>query len=47
LRALAGALVKAAALISECGYHKRDAERDELYEVLDGKRLFRDLPIHV
>jgi hypothetical protein len=40
-------LDKAAALIKECGYHKRDAERDELYEVLAGKRLFRDLPIHV
>jgi len=40
-------LDKAAALIEQCGYHKRAAERDELNGVLDGKRLFRDLPIHV
>ena len=36
-----------AKLIKECGYHRRDAERDELSDVLAGKRLFRDLPIHV
>ena len=40
-------LDKAAALIEQCGYHRRDAERDELSDVLAGKRLFRDLPIHV
>jgi tetratricopeptide (TPR) repeat protein len=40
-------LDEAAKLIKECGYHKRDAERDELSDVLAGKRLFRDLPIHV
>ncbi len=40
-------LDKAAVLIKECGYDKRNAERDELYEVVAGKRVFRDLPIHV
>jgi hypothetical protein len=39
-------LDEAAKLIKDCGYKKRDAERDELNQVLDGKRLFRDLPIH-
>jgi hypothetical protein len=37
----------AAEFIADCGYHKRDAERDELDEVLAGKRLLRDLPIRV
>ena len=40
-------LAEAAKLIADCGYHRRDAERDELSDVLAGKRLFRDLPIHV
>ncbi len=40
-------LGEASKLIRACGYHKRDAERDELNQVLDGKRLFCDLPIHV
>ena len=44
----AQAELKAASdLIEQCGYHRRDAERDELAEVLAGKRLFRDLPIRV
>jgi hypothetical protein len=41
------ALATAAELIARCGYHKRDAERDELQEVLAGKRAFRDLPVRV
>jgi tetratricopeptide (TPR) repeat protein len=41
------ALAKAADLIERCGYHKRDEERDELQAVLEGKRAFKDLPIHV
>jgi TIR domain len=36
-----------AKFIERCGYRKRDAERDELYEVLAGKRQLRDLPIRV
>ncbi len=40
-------LAEAAKLIEECGYHMRDAERDELRDVLDGKRKFSELPIHV
>ncbi len=34
-------------LIADCGYHQRDAERDELTEVIAGKKQFRDLPIRV
>ena len=41
------ALDAAAALIQHCGYHRRDAERDELSDLLASRRLFRDLPIHV
>jgi hypothetical protein len=37
----------AAELVADRGYHKRDAERDELDEVLTGKSLLRDLPIRV
>jgi tetratricopeptide (TPR) repeat protein len=40
-------LAAAAKLIVECGYRKRDAERDELAEVVEGKRQLRDLPIRV
>lgn len=37
----------AAALISECGYHRRDAELAELQSVLRGECTFASLPIHV
>jgi hypothetical protein len=40
-------LATAAKLIADCGYHRRDAERDELAEVIAGKKLLRDLPIRV
>lgn len=40
-------LDEAAKLIDFCGYHMRDAERDELRDVLAGKRKFSELPIHV
>jgi hypothetical protein len=35
--------------IESCGYHRRDAERDELQAVLDGKnnKKFADLPPRV
>lgn len=34
-------------LIAECGYHRRDEERDELAAVLAGARRFADLPPRV
>ena len=40
-------LAAAAKLIERCGYRKRDAERDELAAVIEGKRQLRDLPIRV
>jgi hypothetical protein len=40
-------LAAAAKFIEDCGYHKRDAERDELAEVIEGKRQLRDLTIRV
>jgi hypothetical protein len=33
--------------IDECGYHRRDEERDELAAVLAGGRRFADLPPRV
>ncbi len=41
------ALAEAAKLISDCGYHLRDEERDELADVIAGKRKFADLPPRV
>ncbi len=40
-------LATAAKLIADCGYHRRDAERDELAAVIEGKRQLGDLPIRV
>lgn len=40
-------LAAATKLIAECDYHKRDGERDELAEVITGKRQLGDLPIRV
>ena len=37
----------AAELIEQTGYHRRDEARDELADVLAGKRKFADLPLRV
>ena len=48
LKTEAAAQLKIAAdYIASCGYHRRDAERDELRAVLDGKKNFADLPPRV
>ena len=40
-------LATARALITECGYHRRDGELAELEAVSGGTRPFADLPPHV